>query len=240
MKKIFSAIVFLSFVTITNAQQTKPVAKPSTTKTPVKKPIAAASTFQLKTLKDSVSYVLGMNISENFGKLDLEAFKQGFNDHLQNKKELVSSQLSNDIINTYMQQLQSQKASANKIACQNFLTANAKKQGVITLADGLQYEVLKAGTDTVKPKATDRVKVHYHGTLIDGTIFDSSVDRGEPVVFGVNEVVIGWQEVLQLMTVGSKWKVYLPSNLAYGDSGNGKIGPGAALIFTMELLGIEK
>ena len=109
------------------------------------------------------------------------------------------------------------------------------------MPSGLQYEILKDNPGGVKPTATDQVKCHYHGTLIDGTIFDSSVDRGEPIVFSVGGVIKGWQEALQLMTVGSKWKLYVPSELAYGDQQAGpKIGPGSTLIFEVELLSIEK
>jgi len=119
-----------------------------------------------------------------------------------------------------------------------FLAANAKKDGVKTTASGLQYKVIKAGTGAT-PKASDEVKVHYHGTLIDGTVFDSSVQRGEPISFPLNGVIAGWTEGLQLMKVGDKFQFAIPSALAYGEQGSGPIGPNSTLIFEVELLGIE-
>ena len=122
-----------------------------------------------------------------------------------------------------------------------FLANNAKQEGVITTASGLQYKVLQEGTGNTKPGPTDRVKVHYHGTLIDGTVFDSSVDRGSPITFGLNRVIKGWTEGLQLMVVGQKNRLYIPSDLAYGKRGAGaQIGPGSTLIFDVELLGINE
>ena len=123
--------------------------------------------------------------------------------------------------------------------CNNFTPANASKPGVKTLASGLQYKVIKAG-DGATPKATDTVKTHYHGTLIDGTVFDSSVQRNEPISFPVNGVISGWTEALQLMKVGDKWQLFIPAPLAYGTRGAGAdIGPNAVLVFEIELLGIE-
>ena len=121
---------------------------------------------------------------------------------------------------------------------EDFLAENTKKEGVITTESGLQYEVIKMG-DGKKPTANDNVKVHYHGTFIDGTVFDSSVERGEPIVFGLNQVISGWTEALQLMPVGSKFKLYIPSDLAYGAQQAGQIPPYSTLIFEVELLGIE-
>ena len=142
-----------------------------------------------------------------------------------------------------MQALQSKKMEAqfgpNKKAGEKFLAENGKKPGVITTASGLQYEIIKKGTGPI-PTATNRVKVNYHGTLIDGTVFDSSVERKEPVVFPVNQVIKGWTEALQLMPVGSKFKLYVPQQLAYGNGGQGKIQPFSMLIFEVELLSIEK
>jgi FKBP-type peptidyl-prolyl cis-trans isomerase FklB len=144
-------------------------------------------------------------------------------------------------IGEFVQKANEQKSAGAKKAGVEFLAANAKKPGVVSLPSGLQYVVVKAGTDTTKPKLTDKVKCHYHGTLLDGSIFDSSMDRGEPVVFPVNGVIKGWQEALQLMTVGSKWKLYVPSDLAYGDSSpSPSIGPGSLLVFDVELISIEK
>ena len=121
-----------------------------------------------------------------------------------------------------------------------FLAENAKKPGVVKMTNGMQYEVMVAGTGSVKPTLNNKVKCHYHGTLIDGTVFDSSVQRGEPITFPLNGVIKGWQDAVQLMTVGSKWKLFIPSELAYGERSAGPvIGPGSTLIFEVELLGIQ-
>lgn len=121
-----------------------------------------------------------------------------------------------------------------------YLEANSQVEGVMSTASGLQYQVLTEGTGTVNPAATDRVKVHYHGTLVDGLVFDSSVDRGEPIEFGLNQVIKGWTEGVQLMVVGEKTRFVIPSELAYGNRSAGAIGPGSVLIFEVELLGINE
>ncbi len=131
------------------------------------------------------------------------------------------------------------KASENIELGQKFLENNSQSEGVQTTASGLQYKVLQPGTGEVHPTATDRVKVHYHGTMIDGTVFDSSVERGEPISFGLNQVIAGWTEGLQLMVVGEKTRLFIPSNLAYGNRAAGKIKPGSTLIFDVELIGIN-
>ncbi|MGI9277623.1 MAG: FKBP-type peptidyl-prolyl cis-trans isomerase [Endozoicomonas sp.] len=136
--------------------------------------------------------------------------------------------------------------TGNKTAAENrekglqYLTHNAEKEGVQTTASGLQYLVLNEGSGSDHPSASDSVKVHYHGTLIDGTVFDSSVERGEPISFGLNQVIKGWTEGLQLMVVGQKVRFFIPSELAYGDRSAGKIKPGSTLIFDVELLGINE
>lgn len=121
-----------------------------------------------------------------------------------------------------------------------YLEENAKNEAVKTTDSGLQYQVLVEGTGDIHPAANDKVKVHYHGTLIDGSVFDSSVDRGQPISFGLNQVIAGWTEGLQLMVVGEKTRLFIPSNLAYGDSATGGISPGSVLIFEVELLGINE
>ncbi len=131
------------------------------------------------------------------------------------------------------------KAKENIAAGLAFLEKNAEEEGVQTTASGLQYKVLTEGTGTDNPSATDQVKVHYHGTLIDGTVFDSSVERGEPITFGLNQVIPGWTEGVQLMVEGEKTRFFIPSDLAYGNRGAGKIKPGSTLIFDVELLGIN-
>ena len=134
--------------------------------------------------------------------------------------------------------LQAERLEINKQAGAEFLRINKEKAGVVTLPSGLQYEVLKTG-DGTKPKASDKVKCHYHGTLINGTVFDSSVQRGEPATFGVSQVIPGWVEALQLMNVGSKWRLFIPSELAYGERGAGEtIEPNSTLVFEVELLDI--
>lgn len=135
--------------------------------------------------------------------------------------------------------LNSGKAEENIQSGKAYLQQNSSADGVQTTASGLQYKVLQPGTGTIHPTATDRVKVHYHGTLIDGSVFDSSVDRGEPISFGLNQVIRGWTEGLQLMVEGEKTRLFIPADLAYGNSGKGKIKPGSALIFDVELLGIN-
>ncbi len=135
--------------------------------------------------------------------------------------------------------MNSGKAKENIQLGQEFLAKNSTADGVQTTASGLQYKVLEAGTGTAHPSASDRVKVHYHGSLIDGTVFDSSVDRGEPISFGLNQVIAGWTEGLQLMVEGEKTRLFIPSELGYGNRGAGKIKPGSTLIFDVELLGIN-
>ncbi len=131
-------------------------------------------------------------------------------------------------------------AAENKQKGLEYLAANRISEGVETTESGLQYRVLQEGSGDQHPKATDTVKVHYHGTLLDGSVFDSSVDRGEPIEFGLNQVIAGWTEGLQLMVVGEKTRFFIPSELAYGDRGAGAIGPGSTLIFDVELLGINQ
>lgn len=137
------------------------------------------------------------------------------------------------------QYLNSGKAEMNIQAGKLFLEQNSTAEGVKTTASGLQYKVLTQGAGTISPIATDRVKVHYHGSLIDGSVFDSSVDRGEPITFGLNQVIPGWTEGLQLMVEGEKTRLFIPSQLAYGNRAAGKIKPGSTLIFDVELLGIN-
>lgn len=137
------------------------------------------------------------------------------------------------------QVLNGNKAKRNVELGEEFLLQNAKEEGVISTASGLQYKVLESGAGTIHPNATDKVKVHYHGTLIDGTVFDSSVDRGEPISFGLNQVIPGWTEGVQLMVEGEKTRFFIPSSLAYGKRAAGSIQPGSTLIFDVELLGIN-
>lgn len=192
---------------------------------------------------DKISYALGLSLGNNLlssgiTALNVEKLSKGIQDVIEGNKPDMSNEEAQHVINEFFQNLQ-EKASEQTIAeGRAFLEANGKRAEVQTTASGLQFEVLSAGNGNV-PSANDNVKVHYHGTLIDGTVFDSSVRRGEPATFGVTQVISGWVEALQLMPVGSKWKLFIPSNLAYGANGAGQhIGPHTTLIFEVELLAI--
>ena len=199
-----------------------------------------------KDLRDSTSYALGVNIGQNLKAQNLDGIDalvlyKGLSDVLLKKTLLLNEADASKCVNLYVQIMNGYKASAVKKAGQKFLAENAKKSGVISMPGGWQYQVLKKSESTEHPKATDRVKCHYHGTLIDGTVFDSSVDRGEPTSFSLTEVIRGWTIAVSMMTIGSKWRIFLPSDLAFGDNASGeKIPGGSTLIFEIELLAIEK
>lgn len=192
---------------------------------------------------DKISYALGLSIANNFltsgiKEVNIESFTKGLQDVLTNGELSMSYDDAKNLINEYFSKLQDERLDLNQKAGEEFLAINKGKAGVTTLASGLQYEVLNKGEGKT-PSASDQVKCHYHGTLIDGTVFDSSVERGEPATFGVNQVIQGWVEALQLMPIGSKWRLFIPSNLAYGAAGAGQaIEPNSALIFDVELLDI--
>lgn len=194
---------------------------------------------------DKVSYALGLSIGNNFQNsgikdLQVEDFIKGLTDVMEEKQPAITYDEAKEVINEYFIKLQKEKMEINKKAGEEFLHINKGRAGVVELPSGLQYQVLKQGNGA-KPSATDKVKCHYHGTLINGTVFDSSVQRGQPAVFGVNQVIPGWVEALQLMPVGSKWRLFIPSNLAYGEHGAGEmIEPNSTLIFDVELLNIVK
>lgn len=194
---------------------------------------------------DKVSYALGLSIGNNFQNsgikdLQVEDFIKGLTDVIEEKQPAITYDEAKEVINEYFIKLQKEKMEINKKAGEEFLHINKGRAGVVELPSGLQYQVLKQGNGA-KPSATDKVKCHYHGTLINGTVFDSSVQRGQPAVFGVNQVIPGWVEALQLMPVGSKWRLFIPSNLAYGEHGAGEmIEPNSTLIFDVELLDIVK
>ncbi len=204
----------------------------------------------LKTDRDKVSYSIGLDIGTNFKRqsldLDSKALAAGIADGLSGGKPLLTEDEVRKVLAQFQQQMAAkaqqaaqQLAEKNQKAGEAFLAENKKKKGVITLPSGLQYQVIKTGTGKI-PKATDTVTTHYRGTLIDGTEFDNSYKRGEPLTIQVNGVVKGWTEALQLMKVGSKWQLFIPSNLAYGPQGIGQaIGPNATLIFEIELLSIK-
>lgn len=193
---------------------------------------------------DKISYALGLSLGQNLmgsgvETLSYEDLAQGIKDVLEKRTPQIGYQEAQTVLNQFFAELEQKIAGAAKEAGEKFLAENAKREGVKTTASGLQYEVLEA-TIGQKPKATDKVKVHYEGTLADGTVFDSSYKRGEPITFGLNQVIKGWTEGLQLMSIGSKYKLYIPYQLGYGAQGAGAaIPPYSALIFTVELLGIE-
>ncbi|AAQ65881.1 FKBP-type peptidyl-prolyl cis-trans isomerase [Porphyromonas gingivalis] len=194
---------------------------------------------------DKVSYALGLSIGNNFKSSGIDSvvmddFMQGLSDVLEEKAPQLSYDEAKREIEAYFMDLQQKAVKLNKEAGEEFLKINAHKEGVTTLPSGLQYEVIKMG-EGPKPTLSDTVTCHYHGTLINGIVFDSSMDRGEPASFPLRGVIAGWTEILQLMPVGSKWKVTIPSDLAYGDRGAGEhIKPGSTLIFIIELLSINK
>lgn len=190
---------------------------------------------------DSLSYSIGVNVGESIKAQNLqpntEALTQAIMDVLAGNQLIIPSASCSAFIQNYFQKAASKVGNENLAAGNAYLEKNKVREGVVTTASGLQYEVLTAGAGA-KPLSTEKVKVHYHGTLIDGTVFDSSVERGSPATFGVTQVIKGWVEGLQLMPAGSKWKFYIPADLAYGPRGQGKIGPNSALIFEVELLEI--
>lgn len=199
----------------------------------------------LTTTADSVSYAIGMTIGANMKKdgldsLNLDILKEAIRTAIKGDSSLINQQLSQTVIQSYLTSKQKIKSEGNMMAGKKFLADNKKNdKDVVELPDGLQYKVLKQGTGP-KPTAEDTVKVHYHGTLIDGTVFDSSVERGEPIEFPLGQVIKGWTEGLQLMNVGSKYKFFIPSELGYGDRPAGpKIGANSTLIFEVELLEIK-
>lgn len=195
--------------------------------------------------KQKFSYAVGVQIGNNLNsqamEIDTKALIQGVTDTV-NKAELkLSIPEMEQAVATYQAQEQQRQAAAgqeNKAAGEKFLAENKKNKDIVELASGLQYKVLTKGTGA-QPKATDKVTVHYRGSLIDGTEFDSSYGRGEPVAIALNEVIPGWQEAVPLMPVGSKWQIFIPSSLGYGEGAAGPIGPNSTLVFDIELLSIN-
>lgn len=230
-------------------------AKPATPKTgqtsTAKKPAPAPLT--LTTPKDKLSYAIGLSIGKTLKQRDLAdtdavdptIIGRAIRDVLTDKKQLLTDQEAQTALTTFQTEarkkqelLQQQLAEKNQKEGDAFLAENKTKEGVVTLASGLQYKVLEEGTGP-KPAATDTVVVNYRGTLLNGTEFDSSYKRGQPATFGVNQVIRGWTEALQLMPVGSKWQIFIPSALAYGPRGPSPIGPNSALVFEVELVAIQ-
>ena len=234
------------------AQTKKPVTPRPSTGVKSTGPKLTTTPKALTSTQDSVSYSIGLFMAQNLKQQGIKEINnallmRGLEDALNDQKTQLTQAQAGQVMQSFMQkQMAVRTAEATKVSAENkkagaaFLTENKAKSGVVTTGSGLQYSIEKAGTGA-KPTTSDRVKVHYTGKLLDGTVFDSSVERGEPATFGVNEVIKGWTEALQLMPVGSKWKVYIPSDLAYGDRGAGPdIKPGSTLVFDVELLDIVK
>ncbi|MBL4652974.1 MAG: FKBP-type peptidyl-prolyl cis-trans isomerase [Flavobacteriales bacterium] len=198
----------------------------------------------METELDTLSYSLGVSIAANIkgqgmDSISVDAFAKAIKDSY-GDSTVISVDEANKNLQEYFQELQKNKVEKAKQGGIDFLAANAKNEGVTTLPSGLQYQIMVEGKGP-KPLATSKVTTHYHGTTIDGKVFDSSVERNQPAQFGVNQVIAGWTEALQLMSVGSKWTLFIPSNLAYGERGAGAdIPPHAALIFEVELLSIDQ
>jgi FKBP-type peptidyl-prolyl cis-trans isomerase FklB len=232
--------------------QAPPAAPQPKAQSPAGSDQAASSNSPFKTNKEKASYALGMNVGTSLHRqsvdIDPDLFAQGLKDAISGKKPLITeeegraalTQLQNDV-RTQQAQRMKEEGNANKKAGDAYLAANKAKPGVVTLPSGLQYKILKEGTGP-KPTATDTVECNYTGTLINGTEFDSSAKHGGPAKFPVNGVIKGWTEALQLMPVGSKWQLFIPSDLAYGERGtpDGSIGPNSTLVFDVELLSIEQ
>jgi FKBP-type peptidyl-prolyl cis-trans isomerase len=208
---------------------------------------AAASPYTSQDDKAAygIGYFTGKANVQHLESLNVDAYIAGFRDAYAHKQPAISEDELKTVLDDFKHKLSEQAAAkAKQEAAENlkkakdYLAANGKKKGVVTTASGLQYEVLTQGKGP-KPKASDVVKVHYHGTLIDGSVFDSSVQRGEPATFQLDQVIPGWTEALQLMPVGSKYRITLPPELAYGEQGAGPIPGNSVLIFEVRLLGIE-
>jgi FKBP-type peptidyl-prolyl cis-trans isomerase FklB len=208
---------------------------------------------KLETQKDKVSYVIGQNIGRNMQQqqldetvIDLDILRQGIKDVIDGADSKLTDEQMAEIMTQFQQDMAARadslnkvKGEANKKAGDEFLAKNAKEAGVVVLPSGLQYKVITEGKGA-KPGLTSVVSVHYHGTLIDGTEFDSSIKRGQPATFPVNGVIAGWTEALQLMPAGSKWKLFIPSSLAYGEqAASNVIGPNSVLVFEVELISIN-
>lgn len=231
MKKLFLIITLFVAVSAANAQ-------------PGKTPVTKTAPSPLKNMMDSASYAIGVSVinfykQQGITKLNAALVTRAMTDLLGNKKMLLDDVTCNGVLNNYMMQMQAAKSQPRIDSGNAFLAKNKLRKEVVTTGSGLQYEVLREGTGE-KPGATDSVTCHYKGTLLDGTVFDNSYDRGEPVTFSLAGVIKGWTEGLQLMNAGAKYKFYVPYNLGYGSTDYGPIPGGSALIFEVELLEVKK
>jgi FKBP-type peptidyl-prolyl cis-trans isomerase FklB len=247
MKQFFLAFSVSMVVCLTVQAQTKPKLKVvNPVAQQISKPLAKPQMSILKNLEDSFSYALGLNIANNLiqqgiDKISNASMQRAMDDVFNKKPYLLNEQQSNACIQEKIQGSMAKKNELVKSQGNTFLAANKKKPGIISLPNGLQYEVLKKGdANSAKPALQDTVVAHYAGTLINGKKFDNSYDRGEPLTIPVAGVIRGWTEILQMMHIGDKFKVYIPSELGYGERGAGADIPGGAvLIFEMELLAIK-
>ena len=202
--------------------------------------------LKLVTQLDSVSYGLGIYLGSNlkqqgFGQINTDLFTAGIKDYQGNTQPVFDEKVASEVLSRYVLEQRKSKSGKNLEEGKQFLEKNKSVSGVVVLPSGLQYQIIKTGTGS-KPSIDDKVTVNYHGTLLNGKVFDSSVDRGQPIQLSLNQVIEGWKEALQLMPVGSKWKLFIPSNLAYGENQQpgGIIEPNSVLIFEVELLSIDK
>ena len=235
MKNLLVCTLLAVSVTATAQQIGAPVKKPA--------PKPAAPVNPLKSLSDSASYAIGLSVANFYRQQGVEnintaVVSRAINDAMTGQKLLISDHDANSVMMRYMNQAAESKALPNIKTGQQFLAANKAKAGVKTTASGLQYEVLKQGTGP-KPSDSDTVVAHYAGSLLDGTEFDNSYKRGAPLTIQVSSVIKGWTEALQLMPVGSKFKLYIPQELAYGTNDMGQIPAGSLLVFEVELLEIK-
>jgi FKBP-type peptidyl-prolyl cis-trans isomerase FklB len=242
MKKIITVALLLT-TAFTWAQNTKPATKPAVKPVTQTKPALAPQPL-LKNMNDSVSYAIGASVANFYREQGITNINSAIvtaavKDIMSGKQAKLDNQTCNMVINKALTQGQENKAQVNIEAGKAFLAQNKKKPGVKITASGLQYEVITEGTG-LKPAAADTFVCHYRGTLINGTEFDASYNRGEPLKLGVGQVIRGWTEGLQLMGIGSKYKFYIPYDLAYGPYDNGQIPGGSVLIFDVELLDVKQ
>jgi FKBP-type peptidyl-prolyl cis-trans isomerase len=217
--------------------------KSNVKKTTPKKTTTTTQSSSLKTLEDSASYAIGVSVANFYSQQGLKTINttmvaKAINDIYSKKKPVMDEATCNSVVMRLMSNMQTEKSKPNIEAGEAFLNKNKSNPAVKTTPSGLQYEVITQGTGP-KPSATDTVVAHYKGTLLNGTEFDNSYKRGEPITFPLNHVIAGWTEALQLMPVGSKYKLYIPYQLAYGPNDNGPIPGGSVLIFEVELIGIK-
>lgn len=239
MKKIVFILLAVALVFTTTSAKEKKSKKSTTPIVPVQ---------ILTNGVDSMSYALGMNVGADFaknlagipgGKSNIDLLVKGFSAAMKGDSTLLSAELATSYFGAFIAKAQAEEVEAKKHAGEKFLSENMTAEGVNVTPSGLQYKIL-VPAEGVKPQAQDTVKVHYVGTLLDGTKFDSSIDRGEPIEFPLNQVIKGWTEGVQLMSVGSKYKFFIPYNLGYGDKGaGGAIAPYSTLVFEVELLGVK-